>query len=215
MMTLFGQTSAAAISRFRIFTSLPRNLCGIQFRLLPLVFLAFLLAAARPVYAHGEDGTQNLDGVSVGHFALTVWSFPATLRVGEVHFSAAVIQPADGTPVVNSDVVFQVTPLHHHGEASGGERLIAAAGPANVTTGFMHEAVLRLETPGPYLVNVRVTNPVSGLDGTADFEIFIQSPSVFLKWLIIGLGIFTIVVVIWYVYEGILVWRHRHLAFGS
>lgn len=214
-MTLFGQSGAVAIPGFRIFRSLPRNLCGIRFRLLPLVFLAFLLAAARPVYAHGEDGTQNLDGVSVGPFALTVWTFPATLRVGEVHLSAAVVRPTDGTPVVNSEVVFQITPLHHHGDAGEGERLTAAAGPANVTSGFMHEAILRLETPGRYQVNVRVINPASGLDGTADFEILIQNPSVFLKWLIVGLGIFTVAVVIWFVYEGILVWRHRHLAFGS
>lgn len=184
----------------------------IQRGLVPTIFfLALLLAVARPVYAHGADGTQEVDGVPVGPFTLTVWSFPGTLRVGEVHLSAAVLRPSDGMPVVNCTVIFQLSPLDEKGKIQDGVGLVAEAGSANATTGFMHEAFLKLEMSGSYRVDVRVINASGELDGVATFDVMVRRVSILFKWLVIGLGLLTTATVVWFIYEGRLVWAHRNL----
>jgi len=179
--------------------------------LLPLLLLLSLVAVARPAHAHGADGTQQLDGVSVGPFALTVWSFPGTLRVGEVHLSASVLRPTDGLPVVNCDVIFHIVPLDEKGAEQTEAILTIQADRANASTGFMHEAIVKLENAGRYRVDVQVIDPNSALDGRATFEVNIQRVSLFYKILVIGLALLTTAIVVWFVNEGRIVWSHRHL----
>lgn len=179
--------------------------------LVSLVMVVSLFAMVHPVLAHGDEGTRQLDAAPVGALALTVWSFPVTPRVGEVHLSAAVLRPTDGTPVVDCILTFLVSPLDQNGEIQAGSTMWVEAGAATAATGFMHEGVLTLDRAGRYHVDVHVMNPNGQLDGTAAFEITVEAASILFKWIVIGLAIFTLVVVVWFVREAQIVWAHRTL----
>ena len=152
-----------------------------------VIAVLFLVATA---WAHG--GTPRLTRAAAGPYAVSVWTQPATPRVGVLDVSVAVMRPQDGTPVLDAVVHLTAEPLAH-----AGNPVTVVATPGTGGNRFLFYADLELSSPGAW----RVTVSVSGAAGQGKAAFSVQVRSRGQRWRLLG-GIMTGIVLLW------LVWRY-------
>ncbi len=157
----------------------------------PMVWLVTLLVGIWPesMLAHG-GGTPRLIDVNVGPYRLYVWSQPDTPRVGEMHFTVAVIEDAGSatasdsaaaldTPILDATVQLELWPA-----TNPEQRLSDSATRDQALFPQYYEADLDVLTEGVWRASVTVTGPEGKGDAGFDFEVF---PARQLNWpLIVG-----------------------------
>jgi hypothetical protein len=144
-----------------------------------LVFTFALTACYFPprVWAHG--GTPRLTRAEAGAYAVSVWTQPATPRVGTLDTSIAVMHPQDGTPVQDADVRLIAEPINPSGKSIARQAIPGAGGNR-----LLYHANLDLPMSGRWRVTIRVKGPEG--TGKAAFEAQVQPPRR-LWWLLGGL----------------------------
>jgi hypothetical protein len=130
-----------------------------NFRLALVVFiLGALLLGSMTAAAHTE-GVMQLAAEPAGPYMLTVWTSPDPATIDEpLHVAIALVLAEDASPVLEADILVQLTP------DDGGP---AVSGPATVENSenkFLHEAILDVPYGGAYQVEVTV----QGVDGGAE-----------------------------------------------
>lgn len=134
-----------------------------------------------------------------GPFTLSVWTYPALLRAGTIHFSVLALEATTGQPVVNPTVLIEAVAGDTHTHSAP----ITAYTYLDPISRYQ-EANLALLTPGQYEITVQVTGK-DGQQGQTIFALEIVSATGF-KWLIILLmgqaGLFAL----WLAKEGIRTW---------
>ncbi|GIX49711.1 MAG: hypothetical protein KatS3mg131_3922 [Candidatus Tectimicrobiota bacterium] len=106
--------------------------------------------------AWGNGGTPRLVRAAAGPYLVSVWTHPATPRVGEQDVSVAVMRPADGAPLLDAAVRLTAT---LEGSAAP---VTAVAAPGAGGNRLLFHAALPLPVPGAW----HVTVAVSGAAGT-------------------------------------------------
>lgn len=155
-----------------------------------LTVLAGLTIAA-PALAHG-GGTPQLVDVPAGPLHIFAWSNPDPARVGPLHITVALVDPADGRPVMNADVRVQVTPLD---VGSAAEAITTQATHAKATIKTYYETDLQMPAAGLWQVAIDYTADQGA--GNANFDLAIQEKSS-INWLLIGGSALVAVVLGWF-----------------
>ncbi len=159
-----------------------------------------MLFLAGTVLAHG--GTPRLTRAPAGPYAVSVWTQPATPRVGTLDVSVAVMRPQDGTPVLDAVVHLTAEPLAH-----AGNPVTVVATPGTGGNRFLFYADLELPSPGAW----RVTVSVSGAAGQGRAVFGVQVRSRGQRWSLLG-GIMAGIVLLWLAWRRLL--PHRRRAVG-
>lgn len=161
-----------------------------------LLLLALLLSA-RPAAAHGDDAVLQLANEPAGPFRLSVWTYPAVLRAGAVHFTVSVLD-AVGSPLApNTAVVIQAAPYDEQMATVSAQAILLPA------ISF-YEADLLIQGSGSYLVTVQVADGI-GRQGQATFDIEVVSATGF-RWLLLILTAQAGLFALWLAKEGIRTW---------
>jgi hypothetical protein len=142
-----------------------------------------LLGAPDPVQAHAE-GKMQLAAVPAGAYQLTAWTSPEPARVGELHVATTVILAEDASPVLDAQVMVQLTL-----QEGGGSALSGLATTDDSTNKFLYEAIFYPAEDGLYRVSIHVTG-ADGAVGQAAFDLEILPAGGFngLYLLPVGLG---------------------------
>lgn len=74
---------------------------------LAISLLALIVVGAARVWAHGI-GTPQVINAPAGPYLISVWTDPDPLRVGEVHVTVAVTDPATESPILDASVMVQL-----------------------------------------------------------------------------------------------------------
>jgi hypothetical protein len=124
------------------------------------LWVGWLLISAPPLSAHG-GGTPRLTGEVAGPYRVFVWTQPEPLRIGEVHFSIAVVkaevenaQTAAGLdePVTNATVRVHLQPVMQKGA------LFTAVALLQEQLGsYYYEADATLPTEGEWRFTIEVS----------------------------------------------------------
>jgi len=141
-----------------------------HFLLLVLVSLA-LWVRYSPADAH-TAGKIQLSAAPAGPFKMTVWTWPDPATIGELHVTVAVVMAEDAAPVLDGDLLVQLTPI------DGGPTISAPASTENSVNKFLYEAVLEPVDSGVYDVTLFMTGS-DGSTGDASFELEIRGDSTF------------------------------------
>ena len=161
----------------------------IQRRLRLSLVLAFLLAvSAAPVLAHG-GGTPQLVQKPAGPYLVYAWTNPAPPRVGTLHVTVALTDPATDEPVMDVPVTVTLTP------ADGGAQVSAPATHDKATIKSYYETDLEIPSEGLWQATISFQTP-QGPSG-ASFSVDVQPRSI-TRWLLIGVGGVAVVVVGWF-----------------
>ncbi|MBK7176284.1 MAG: hypothetical protein IPH82_03700 [Chloroflexi bacterium] len=151
-------------------------------RLLAWLALALLLwgTAARAAWAHG-GGTVHIAGEVAGPYRVTVWVAPNEVEAGKkLHFTVAVVRPENNQPVLDAQVMVQVTAV--------GDDTAVLSGPATTQQAvnkLFYEADFKApQNPGEYQVQTRV----SGSEGEGEVLFVLPiKPASGSNFLVIGL----------------------------
>ena len=151
-------------------------------RLFAWLVFAFLLwgAAARAASAHG-GGTVHIAGEVAGPYRVTVWVAPNEVEAGKkLHFTVAVVRPENNQPVLDAQVMVQVTAV--------GDDTAVLSGPATTQQAvnkLFYEADFKApQNPGEYQVQTRV----SGSEGEGEVLFVLPiKPASGSNFLVIGL----------------------------
>lgn len=166
---------------------------------LKLIWLTMLLIASWPggVLAHG-GGTPRLTDVAVGPYRLFVWSQPDSPRVGEMHFTVAVVE-MDGDASASDSGATLDTPVL---DATVQLKLRAAANPEQILLGTAtrdqalfpqyYETDLEVPTAGTWQAHVTVTGSKGA--GDAGFEFAVLPPRQ-INWMMVTGGILLILLI--------------------
>lgn len=166
-------------------------------RLLLLSVIATLawLAGGRPLAAHG-GGTPRLTNAPAGPYRVYAWSDPEPWRVGEVHLSLAVTEPATAAddrpgaqleiPVTAADITVLLTPV----DGGAPIRLVAERQP--FLNNFYFEVDTQLPAAGLWDVTIQVDGPAGS--GSTGFRLEAQPPLT-LHWGYLAAGAGTLVAV--------------------
>jgi hypothetical protein len=157
--------------------------------------LVLWLLAGQTVLAH-SGGTPRLTAAPVGPYRLYAWSDPEPWRVGEVHLSLVVAQPADNaatggqveTPVADADVTVVLTPV-----AAPGQPITVRATPQEQLGTLYYEVDAALPTAGSWQVDIAVSGPNGG--GDAGFTIEVLPAQRLNWWLVGGAGVTLLIAV--------------------
>lgn len=161
---------------------------------LTLLGVTILLSgAAQPAQAHG-GGTPQLVNAAAGPYRVSAWTQPDPPRVGALHLSVAVSEPAPGAGereagqvVLDAEVRVQLQALDRPAQSI--TALASRQGSANK---FLYEADLELPAEGQWRVQVQVVGPAGA--GGAGFDLQVlpiaASPLLTLGWPVwAGLGL--------------------------
>lgn len=166
---------------------------------LKLIWLTMLLIACWPgeVLAHG-GGTPRLTDVAVGAYRLFVWSQPDAPRVGEMHFTVAVVE-MDGDAAASDSGATLDTPVL---DAIVQLKLRAASNPEQILSGTAtrdqalfpqyYETDLVVPTAGTWQAHVTVTGPKGA--GDAGFEFAVLPPRQ-INWMMVTGGILLLLLI--------------------
>ncbi len=132
--------------------------------MLALLALA-ALASAAPAQAHG-GGTPQLVQAPAGAYEVYTWTNPDPARVGIVHVTVALVEPATQQPVLNAavQVLAQL--------AEGGQEAAAPATHDNAAIRTYYEADLELPAAGRWQITVAHSDAAGG--GSASFDLEVQ-----------------------------------------
>lgn len=146
-------------------------------QLLAAMITLAILAHAAPASAHG-GGTPQLVQTPSGPYQLYVWTNPDPPRVGTLHVTVALVEPASQQPVLNADVLVVAVP------DDGGQPVSVAATHQNAVIKTYYEADLALPAAGLWQFTVTHSDKVGS--GSASFALNLQ-PAVF-NWRPFAIG---------------------------
>lgn len=162
-------------------------------RVLATLVVAWLIAPSSIALAHG-GGAPRLTNAPAGPYRVYAWSDPEPWRVGEVHLSLAVTQPASDAeaapgamlevPVSDAEITVTLTPV------AGGAPIRLIAAPQAMFGDFYFEADTILPADGLWDVTVEINGPQGS--GSSSFQIEALPPPT-LNWTLVGAGIGTLV----------------------
>lgn len=145
------------------------------------VALCALLLLPLGASAHTE-GIMQLAAAPAGPYNLTVWTSPDPATTNEeLHVAIAVVLADDASPVLDADVLVQLTP-----EADG-PVIEEAATIENSDNKFLHEAVIQVDENGAYQLDIFVEE-ADGASGSASFPLVIEGGSG-LNWVLIVIAV--------------------------
>ncbi len=152
-----------------------------------LLTLLFVLCAV-PALAHG-GGTPQLVQTPAGPYLVYAWTNPTPVRVGTLHVTVALTDPATDEPVLNVPVEVILTP------SDGGALVSAPATHDKATIKSYYETDLEIPTEGAWQATISLQSPQGA--GETSFPIDVQPQSIS-RWLLIGVGAVVVVVVAWF-----------------
>lgn len=146
-------------------------------RLLPALLLLLVCAPAGTALAHG-GGTPQLVQAPSGPYQLYAWTNPDPARVGVLHVTVALVEPATQQPVMNAavDVLADAS--------QDGQSVSAPATHENAVVKTYYEADLDLPSAGPW--QITITHNDDAGSGSASFSLDVQ-PAAF-NWRPIAIG---------------------------
>lgn len=166
-----------------------------------LVLLALLLATGT-VRAHGGTGYYQIAGMEMGDYTIHVWTSPGLLRTGEIHVDTAVF---DGTGSPALDTLIMVTFTAYDGHMPPATTM--ASMPYDYYP-HTREARFEIDAPGMYAMEVMVADR-SGMVGTAQVDVRVQTITGTVKTVIAVLGVLTLTVGIWLLLQMRSFWHTR------
>ncbi len=170
-----------------------------------LQMLLLVGVAAHPALAHTEDATVQLELEPIGPYAMTVWTYPGTMRAGSVHYTVAVLDTAVSQPLNNANVTITATPLDGQGGAVSG---MAIQGTDKDNPAF-YELDLTLAEKGAYRIDVQLADG-SGETWIRDFQVEVVSAT-FIKWLTLILLVQALAFTVWLMRESVQTWGLKRL----
>lgn len=152
--------------------------------------LCLLICNPEQVDAH-TAGKMQLSAAPAGPYKITVWTSPDPAEVGELHVAIAVVLAEDASPVLDGDVVVQLT------SSGGDQQLIQPATTESSDNKFLYEAIFEPTVPGHYEVEIQVSDSDSAT-GNASFELEIgdTSSSNLLYLIPAGLGLAAVLLLV-------------------
>jgi hypothetical protein len=153
-----------------------------------LVLMLLFVLSAVPALAHG-GGTPQLVQAPAGPYLVYAWTNPTPVRVGTLHVTVALTDPATDEPVRNVPVEVILTP------SDGGALVSALATHDKATIKSYYETDLEIPTEGAWQATISLQSPQGA--GEASFPIDVQPQSIS-RWLLIGAGGVVAVVVGWF-----------------
>lgn len=143
-----------------------------------LAMVAVALLAPATALAHG-GGTPQLVDVPAGPYRIFAWTSPATPRVGTLHVTVALVDPAANQPVLGADVQVQMSP-------GAGQPAAVNTSPAThdkATIKFYYEADVEVPEAGPWQVSIAYRSPQGA--GQAGFDLAVKEKA-FGGWPLFG-----------------------------
>ena len=140
--------------------------------------------------AHG-GGTPRLTDATVGPYRLFVWSQPDTPRVGEMHFTVAVVaadgdaNAADSGDTLDTPVLDATVQLQLWAADDPEQMLVSAATRDQALFPQYYETDFEVPKAGPWQASVTVNGPAGAGDATFDFEVL---PPRQLNWAMVAGG---------------------------
>ncbi|MCE7981834.1 MAG: hypothetical protein DYG89_11615 [Caldilinea sp. CFX5] len=140
--------------------------------------------------AHG-GGTPRLTDAAVGPYRLFVWSQPDTPRVGEMHFTVAVVaadgdaNAADSGDTLDTPVLDATVQLQLRAADDPEQMLVSAATRDQALFPQYYETDFDLPKAGAWRASVTVNGPAGAGDATFDFEVL---PPRQLNWTMVAGG---------------------------
>ena len=114
--------------------------------------LLLLGGFAAPALAHTEDAVVQMSLEPIGPYAMTVWTYPGTMRTGSVHYTVALLDTAVAQPLDNATVTITATPLDGSGTPVTG---VALQG-ADALYPDYYELDLVMNDKGAYRIDVQI-----------------------------------------------------------
>lgn len=145
--------------------------------LLGIVLALAAVVGAAPASAHG-GGTAQLVQAPSGPYQVYAWTNPNPARVGTLHVTVSLVQPATQEPVLDADVQI----LARAGE--DGQTVAAPATHQNAVIKTYYEADVELPAAGPWQITI-AHNDAAG-SGSASFDLDVQ-PAAF-NWRPLAIG---------------------------
>jgi hypothetical protein len=146
-------------------------------RLLPALLILVACIWPGPAQAHG-GGTPQLVQTPSGPYQVYAWTNPDPARVGVLHVTVALVEPATQQPVLNAAVEVLA-------EASQDSQSVSvAATHENAVVKTYYEADLDLPSPGAWQITVAHSDAAGA--GSASFALDVK-PAVF-NWRPIAVG---------------------------
>ncbi|MBX3011882.1 MAG: hypothetical protein KF832_10275 [Caldilineaceae bacterium] len=140
------------------------------------IILLLALLWPRPGLAHG-GGTPRLTNVLIGPYRLFVWSQPEPPRVGEMHFTVAVVEVNGTATATDSAATLDIPVL----DATVQIHLGALDQPAPTIVRFAtrdqalfpqyYETDVAMPTDGQWQARIRVSGPAGSGDANFDFAV--------------------------------------------
>jgi hypothetical protein len=173
-------------------------------RVTRLTLLALILlcwASTESVKAHGDDSMVQLYSQPTGDYLLTVLTSPASPHVGPLHIAVMVNDAQTNQPLLGKPVLIRVTPLDIEGATLSSWAL------SSTTLLSAYESHLLLPKAGHYRVTVSVVEANQTMHPVS-FDLYARSV-LLMQGLILVLFAQALVVAIWLMKEGWLVWGRR------
>lgn len=155
-------------------------------RCLLLLTLLVLLPTSSAL-AHG-GGTPQLIQAPAGPYEVYAWTNPTPVRVGMLHVTVALTDPASGEPVLNVPVEVIASP-------AAGAPIASPATHDKATIKSYYETDLEIPTEGPW--QVTISFQASQGPGEASFGVDVQ-PRSFTNWPVIGIAGLVLIVTGWF-----------------
>jgi hypothetical protein len=144
---------------------------------LGVVLALAVIAGATPALAHG-GGTPQLVQAPSGPYQVYTWTNPDPARVGTLHVTVSLVEPATQAPVLDADVqILAQAP-------DGGQTESAPATHENAVIKTYYEADLDLPAAGLWQITVAHSDAAGS--GSASFSLDVQ-PAAF-NWRPIAIG---------------------------
>lgn len=164
-----------------------------------IFWIVTLLTAIWPgqLLAHG-GGTPRLTDVTVGPYRLFVWSQPTTPRVGEMHFTVAVVtadggaNAADSGDTLDTPVLDATVQLQLRADADPEQLLVSAATRDQALFPQYYETDVDVPAAGTWRANVTVNGPAGAGDATFNFVVL---PSRQINWAMVAGGILLLLLI--------------------
>ncbi len=164
-----------------------------------MIWLTMLLINCWPggVLAHG-GGTPRLTDVAVGPYRLFVWSQPDSPRVGEMHFTVAVVEmdgnaaASDSGATLDTPVLDATVQLKLRAVSNPEQILLKTATRDQALFPQYYETDLEVPTSGTWQAHVTVTGSKGA--GDVGFEFAVLPPRQ-INWMMVTGGILLILLI--------------------
>jgi hypothetical protein len=124
------------------------------------------------------DGGKVLFQSKAGAFNITLFSAESPVRVGKVDFSVMVQNNADQSPVLDADVRLHLV----RREANSISSVSAPARHEKATNKLLYAALLDLNSPGPYRIEISVETKKEQALVTGNLEVLPPEPPILAHW---------------------------------